>query len=303
MSLRVAICISTHNRRDDLDRTLSVVRKLDPAPDEVIVAADGCTDDTVAFVRENYPSYRLTVNQTARGSVATRDAMMRGSTSDILLSLDDDSHPIETDAVDRLRAMFSDNPRLAVASFPQRTDEFPATLTATDFGPAHFAANYVNCACAFRREVFVALGGHCVAFWHAYDESDFTVRCLSAGWQVRFEPAITIRHHYSGVNRNEIRIHHLHARNELWSALMRCPMPQLLAVAPFRVWRQFLYACKRGWSWVWREPRWWWQCLAGLARCLSSRRALAWPRYRAWMQLARKPIESAAAWEAKFGPR
>ena len=36
---------------------------------------------------------------------------------------------------------------------------------------------------------------------------------------------ITIRHHYSGQARDEIRIHHRHARNELWSTVMRCPFP------------------------------------------------------------------------------
>lgn len=46
MSLRVAICIATHNRRDELIRTLGVLAGLDPAPDEVLVAADGCTDGT-----------------------------------------------------------------------------------------------------------------------------------------------------------------------------------------------------------------------------------------------------------------
>jgi hypothetical protein len=78
-------------------------------------------------------------------------------------------------------------------------------------------------------------------------------------------------------------------------------MPQIFAVAPFRAWRQFVYAGKRGWSWVWREPRWWWQCLGGIPRCLRERSALAWPRYRAWMQLVRTPLESTAEWEAKFG--
>ena len=28
---------------------------------------------------------------------------------------------------------------------------------------------------------------------------------------------ITIRHHYSGETRDEIRVHHRHVRNELWS--------------------------------------------------------------------------------------
>ena len=42
MSLTVSVCITTHNRRDELARTLSMLGKLNPAPDEILVAVDGC---------------------------------------------------------------------------------------------------------------------------------------------------------------------------------------------------------------------------------------------------------------------
>ena len=47
MSLTVGICIATHNRRDDLARTLAALARLTPAPDEILVTADGCTDGTL----------------------------------------------------------------------------------------------------------------------------------------------------------------------------------------------------------------------------------------------------------------
>ena len=301
MSLRVAICITTHNRRAELERTLAVVDRLVPPADELIVVADGCSDGTADFVRERHPRARLIVHEPGRGSVPSRNAMAAATGCDIFLSLDDDSHPIETDAVARIRGLFEKNLRLAVASFPQRTDEFPATLTAADFGPAHFAGSYANSGAAIRTSAFRELGGYPDFFFHAYEEPDFALRCAAAGWQVRFEPCVTVRHHFSALERNEIRTHQRHARNELWSVLLRCPMPQLLAIAPFRAWRQLAYACRRGWSWLWREPAWWLRCAAGLGRCLRGRAPLPWPRYRAWMALVRSPIHDAAEWREKFG--
>lgn len=301
MTLRIAICIATRNRLDDLRRTLAVVAALDPPPAEVLLTADGCTDGTVEFVRARYPACRLTVNPEARGSSGSRDAMFRAATSDVVLILDDDSHPVETDAVARIERMFAGNPRLAVATFPQRTDEFPETLQATDFGPSLFTGTYVNCAAAIRRSVFLELGGYPAQFRIAYDEPDFALRCVCAGWQVRFETGLTIRHHYSGAQRSELRMHQTHARNELWSVLMRCPAPQLFFVAAFRAARQFGYACSRGSMWALREPQWWLACLAGLPRCLAERASLPWPRYRAWMQLVRRPIASETEWQAMFG--
>jgi GT2 family glycosyltransferase len=210
---------------------------------------------------------------------------------------------MEGDAIARIRDLFAKHRRLAVASFPQRTDEYPESLRATDFGPPHYAGTYVNCACAFRRSVFCELGGHFGPFWNAYDEPDFAVRCVASGWQVRFDPTVTVRHYFSGVNRNHLRMHHLHARNEIWSVLMRCPMPQMFAVIAFRVARQFGFAWRWNKRWILSEPRWWWQCLAGIPCCLRARAPLAWPRYRAWMGLVRSPLTDEAEWEARFGAR
>ena len=326
MSLRVAICITTHNRRAELERTLAQIAALTPQPDELLIVADGCNDGTVEFLRGKFPGadtaanvtrtllsgtpacgqecpHHIIIHEQGRGSIPSRNEMAAATSCEIFLSLDDDSYPLEPDAIARIRELFEKNARLAVAEFPQRTDENPTTLTATDFGAAKFVGSYANSGAAIRTAAFRDIGGYPDFFFHAYEEPDFALRCTVAGWQVRFEPCVTVRHHFTSLGRNEIRTHQRHARNELWSVLLRCPMPQLLAVAPFRAWRQFFYACKRGWSWVWREPRWWWQCLGGIGFCLSKRKPLAWPRYRAWMQLVRTPLSDAAEWEARFGTR
>ena len=301
MSASIAICIATRNRRKDLTRTLREIARLDPQPAETIIAADGCTDGTSEFVANEYPAVRLITHLEARGSIPSRNEMASLCTSDVFLSLDDDSYPIETDFIPRVARMFAENAALAIASFPQRTDEFPATLTQTDFGPPHFTGTYANSGAAIRRSVFLKLGGYPDFFRHAYEEPDFALRCCTAGWQAWHETSLTIRHHFTSVQRNEVRTHQRHARNELWSVLMRCPMPQLLAVALFRLVRQASYAASRGSSWLIREPQWWWQCIAGIPRCLDSRHALPRAKYRAWMELVRHPIQSREEWVGKFG--
>ena len=303
MSLTVGICIATHNRRDDLTRTLAALAQLAPAPDEIIVAADGCTDGTLEWVRASHPSTRLIVHDKARGSIPSRNAMAAACGCDVFVSLDDDSYPLDGDFIQRVRVLFEKNARLAVASFPQRTDEFPATLTATDFGPTEFTGSFANSGAAIRRAAFEELGGYPDFFFHAYEEPDFALRCVCAGWQVRHEPSLTVRHHFTGAQRDEIRTHQRHARNEFWSVVMRCPLPQLFAVALFRAARQFGYAWSRGLAWAAQEPRWWLAALAGVPRCLAARRALPWRGYLAWMRLVRAPLRDEAEWTKIFGGR
>lgn len=297
--MRVAVCITSHNRREELARTLGIVAALDPAPDELLVVADGCTDGTAEWVQAMYPQTRLIEHEQARGSVASRNEMGYSTTCDVFLSLDDDSYPLDPDAIARLRTLFTQNARLGVAEFPQRTDERSASLEQTDFGTARFIGSYANSGAAIRRAAFVELGGYEEMFFHMYEEPDFALRCCAAGWQVRFEPALHIRHHWTGSQRSEMRNHHRHARNELWSALMRCPLPGLLAVAPFRIFRQLTYAFRRGWAL--REPQWWAQAMGSLAQCFRRRQTLPWKRYRAWMQLVRQPHADEARWARDFG--
>jgi hypothetical protein len=96
---------------------------------------------------------------------------------------------------------------------------------------------------------------------------------------------VSIRHHYSGLARNEMRTHHRHARNEWLSTVMRCPFPQVIPVAAYRGLAQFRYACSRGVGWMLREPAWWLQAARGFAHCLARRTPVPWSAYRRWLQL------------------
>lgn len=289
MSLTCAITITTRNRLDDLRRTVEVIGKLDPPPDEIFICTDGCTDGTVEYVK-TLPRVHLIVNERPRGSIGSRDTMIRQLKSDIILSFDDDSYPVEPDFLRSVSSLFESAPQLAVATFPQYSDEFPETLSTTDFGPTHLVASFANSSAAIRRTVYFQVGGYPALFHHVYEEPDFALRCIAAGFEARYETSLHVRHHYSGVQRNEVRVHHFQARNELWSVFMRCPIPWLFAVAPFRLLRQFQYACRRGISWVMQEPAWWISFLAGLPECLAQRKPVPWKHYRRWMMLLHDPV-------------
>lgn len=301
MNLGISVCITTHNRREELARTLRQLGSLDPGPAEILVLADGCQDGTAAMLRDEWPAVRLIEHATARGSIPSRNELAQAATGDILLSLDDDSYPMGSDFVARLRQLFVDRPRVAVVSFAQRTDEFPESLFAESLGSSAFVGSFANSAAAIRRTTFLELGGYPTFFGHAYEEPDFALRCIASGWQVWHESSLVVRHHFTAVQRNELRTHHRHSRNEFWSVLLRCPFPQVLAVAGFRVVRQAGYARKRALSWLLKEPAWWRQALAGIPLCLRQRDPLPWPTYLRWMQLIRHPLSDEAKWQEQFG--
>jgi len=277
--------ITTRDRIADLRRTCQVLQRLNPAPLEVLITIDGCTEDVRGALETELPQARVFVNQIGLGSVASRDRMMREARGDLVLALDDDSYPEQLDCISRIVPLFAQQPKLAVLHFPQRTDEYPETLAQTDFGAEHLTRSFANSGAVLRRSIYLKLAGFESRFFHMYEEPDYALQCVAAGYDVLFSPIITIRHHYSRYARDEIRIHHRHARNEFWSTLMRCPFPFAAGFAGWRVFSQFRYACKRGWSWVMREPGWWWQAFAGIPYCVRKRRPVSWGSYKRWLQL------------------
>jgi GT2 family glycosyltransferase len=283
--MTVSVMITTKDRLLELRRTALALQRLNPPPSDVLITMDGCTDDTVQAVQSELPQARLFVNEVALGSVASRDRMMREARGDLVLALDDDSYPEQLDCIARIVPFFQQRAQLAVLHFPQRTDEYSETLTQRNFGFEHLTRSFANSGAVLRRSTYLQLAGFELRFFHMYEEPDYALQCVAAGYEVLFSPIVTIRHHYCGQARDEVRIHHRHARNEFWSTLIRCPFPFAFAMLIWRVLSQFRYACKRGTPWIVREPLWWAQALAGVPHCLRKRKAVSWSSYKRWLGL------------------
>lgn len=283
--MNVSVMITTRNRVSELMLTLERVHRLQPGPAEILLTADGCTDKTEAEVARRYPAIRLFVNKTGAGSVPSRARMMEEATGDLVLALDDDSYPEQQDCLERLSRLFQENPKLAVATFPQRTDEYPASLSKADFGNSCGVRSFPNSGACIRLAAYRSLQGFEAMFFHMYEEPDFALQCVANGWEVLYWPEITIRHQWVARERSEQRNHHRHARNEFWSTLMRCPFPLILMVLPYRIFSQARFAARRGPGWLVREPLWWIDAVRGVPRTLKKRSPVSTKGYKKWLNL------------------
>jgi GT2 family glycosyltransferase len=226
--------------------------------------------------------------------------MMRRAVGELVLSIDDDSYPEQKNCLTTISTLFKQRPKLAVAHFPQRTDEYPHTLTQKYFGEAQATRAFANSGACFRRSTYQQLAGFEPRFYHMYEEPDYALQCTAAGHEIYFTPVIIIRHHWSGQARNELRVHHQHARNELWSAALRCPMPFVFSFIIWKVFSQLRFAFKRGPAWMMREPVWWGKAMYGLPYILRRRKPVGWAGFKQWLQLEDKQWKDATVADPAF---
>jgi len=288
--MNISVMITTKNRVADLVKTLHFLRELKTQPMEVLITADGCTDDTVEVVESemrkgDIQNLCLIINEVGKGSVASRDRMMREAKGDLVLALDDDSYPEQMDCLTTLQELFESNPKLAIATFPQRSDEYPESLTQDNFEEAHPVRSFPCSGACLRVSTYRTLRGFEPMFFHMYEEPDYALQCVAAGYDVLYTPAITIRHHWAGSGRSELRNHHRHARNELWSTVMRCPFPQMILMIGWRIFSQARFAAGRGVSWLIMEPLWWWDAIKGIPQAMHRRHPVTWAGYRKWLSM------------------
>jgi hypothetical protein len=92
------------------------------------------------------------------------------------------------------------------------------------------------------------------------------------------------------VNRNPLRTHLYHCRNEAWSVLLRAPWWLVLPMILFRMVRQLQNAAHQGgWEWVKRQPGWWWEACRGAGTIMRHRDPVSLEAYQRWLRLSRQP--------------
>jgi GT2 family glycosyltransferase len=91
----ISLVIPNWNGRRWLGACLDSIRSQTAAPAEIIVVDDGSTDDSVAFVRANYPEVRLEILPENHGFCRAANAGLRVATQDAILLLNNDArmHP------------------------------------------------------------------------------------------------------------------------------------------------------------------------------------------------------------------
>jgi GT2 family glycosyltransferase len=236
VTLPVTAVILSHNRKERLADVLDELERLDVL-DEVIVA-DSSSDGSDAVVEARGGNVRLL--RVPDLGAAGRNLGAEAARNELVLMLDDDSHPSDG-AVERLVAAFEANDRLGVATGLVR-DVDPDThqiVQSTELGSFDWwfrrgrpgappegldAYFFAEGGCMVRRTPFLEVGGFFPPYFFTLSEIDVTMRLAAAGWETRYFPDAKIDHLRPLAHKKaSARTLKLRTRNNQWHLWLHYP--------------------------------------------------------------------------------
>ena len=220
-SPRISVVMPTHNRGKLLPATLRslATQTVPPSAYEVILVADGCTDETpaaVASVRAELP-YRLHfIEQPAQGAAAARNRGVERATAPLILFLDDDMDAAPTLIEAHLSAHAAEPGSLVLGYFPipfGPVKDDPFAGPARDWWDEGFAErrkpgyrfgfrDFCTGNISLSIEAFRAAGGFYQRIKSAGEDWELGYRLLKSGARFRFaERALSLHQDFTSFER------------------------------------------------------------------------------------------------------
>ncbi len=215
--------MATRNRKDELRNAInSCLRQ--SLPVEVIVRDDGSTDGTGEMVRGEFPMVDYARHPQPRGSIANRNDAVRAARTNWIFSIDDDATFDSPRTVEQTLREF-DHPRVGAVAIPYidvlrspRVEQI-----APDDQHVWVVNFFRGCAAAWRRDVFLGVGGYAPVLYHMAEEPELGMKMLGAGYVTRVGRADPV-HHFESPKRDHTKVLRLVAKNGLLMAILNTPL-------------------------------------------------------------------------------
>lgn len=214
----IAVVVLNYNGRQYLGDCLASLRRL-RTPVEIVVADNGSTDDSVAYLQAHHPEARMLALNHNWGFADGYNRALAQVTTPWVVLLNNDA-TLEPDWLEHVLARAEGHPRAAVlggkllfndaqarivqsvgARFTDAGTAFEVGWGQPDVGQyeaATITASIPGAAALIRREAFFKLGGFDRGYFAYLEDVDLCWRAWLAGYEVWYEPQAVAFHRFGG---------------------------------------------------------------------------------------------------------
>ncbi|MDC0408573.1 glycosyltransferase, partial [Flavobacteriaceae bacterium] len=160
--MKFSIIIVSHNRKEELKQTLDLINLIrDKSRCEIIVHLDGCSDSSHDLVSQ-YLDVNWTFSAEKIGASPSRNIAFNLAQGEIIIGLDDDSHPIDSDFFDTINDIFLNNEKVGILAMKEiripgwQGDELGQANSELE---EYLTNEFIGCGFAIRREVYSQITG------------------------------------------------------------------------------------------------------------------------------------------------
>jgi hypothetical protein len=222
----VGIGITTKDRWEDLEFTLTRLRDYGLGKLETVVIDDGSASPLPERLRVQFPSVHFHRVESSVGLIAERNRIAELLQTPLILQIDDDSFPVAGDLAAAADWLLARSDAVALAFQVIFKNESP---------PPDFSArapfpvrDFIGCAGLLKRELFISLGSFEARLEFFTEEAEFCIRAIQQGYAIYGYPALVVQHNLTPVARNHPWRTEKFIRNEMLLALWHFPFPESL---------------------------------------------------------------------------
>lgn len=208
--MKISFVILNYNREKELLITVGKTMELMAGKSdyEIIVVDNASSDNSIISLSRAYPEVRILARSKNIGIAGWNDGFELAK-GEYLVVLDDDSNIVS--GLDEAIAVLDDDPKIGILALNVTGGAFPTEYL------VHMEDNidFIGCGAIIRKTLFEKIGGFAEWLFIYTHEWEYAIRCLDAGFSIRYFAHCYVDHRTSVINRSSRRLKVFSIRNEM----------------------------------------------------------------------------------------
>lgn len=196
--MKISILIVSKNRKGELFFTLNKIKNLvDSSLHEVLVLLDGSNDDSDELINQ-FNWINWTVLKESIGASAARNLLYPKAQGEILIGLDDDAHPLNTDFIEHTTYLFKKNANAGIIAFQEvkgiYSSDSEALAQSKSIENEYLTNEFIGCGFAIRKKAYDATNGFPIWIDIYGEEPCVAIEVMANGLDILYSDKIKVNH-------------------------------------------------------------------------------------------------------------